>query len=78
MYPKFKKNYSETTLLFAKKKLLDEIIFDVLPLRVYCHLFYCNRGFNVVNKCSYCTRFYVPKSCTSDCLDNKFTFHTIF
>ena len=53
-------------------------LFDVLPLRVYCHLFYCNRGFNVVNKCSYCKRFYVPKSCTSDCLDNKFTFHTIF
>lgn len=53
-------------------------LFDGLPLRVYCHLFYCNRGFNVVNKCSYSIRFYVPKSCTSNYLENKFTFRGSF
>ena len=48
---KFKNNYSEITFLLVKKKLLDEIIFDVLPLKIYCHLFYCDKGFNAVNIC---------------------------
>lgn len=60
------------------KKILDDIIFDILPLKTYCHLFYCNRGFDVVNKCYFCTRFYVPSSVRSCDLVKKFTFHLDF
>ena len=66
LYDKFKKNYSDTAFLLMKKKLPDEIVFDLLPLKIYCHLFYCHRGFDVVNKRSYCTRFYVPHRCLPD------------
>ena len=50
----------------------------MLPLQIYCHLFYCYRGFNVVNKCLHCTSFFIPNGCISNYLDKKFTFHRDF
>ena len=27
--------------------------------RIFCYLFHCKRGLNVVNRCQYCTRLFV-------------------
>ena len=60
---------------------LKEIVYDILPFQIYCHLFHCLRGFNVVNRCQYRTKFYFQSVPLSAFLDRKFTsifFHEEF
>ena len=45
---------------------------------MYCHLFHCFRGLNVVNRCQYFTRFYVQSIPLYKLLDDKFSFKRNF
>ena len=38
---------------------INDLIYEMSLLRVYCHLFHCKRGFNLVNRCQYCASFFV-------------------
>ena len=50
---------------------MSDIIFETLPLSVYNHMFNCNWGFYVYNKCTFCTRFHVRERALSDDLNQK-------
>ena len=71
---KCKNYFDEEGFLLVKQKLLDDILFLILPFRNFHHLFYCNRGFYVHNKCVFCTRFHVREIHLSDYLNNSFTY----
>lgn len=73
----YQKKCSTYTFALLKSKLKD-IVFDVLPLKTYCHLFHCCHRFNAFNKCNYCTRFYVNDIKMFNVLDNRFTFDRNF
>ena len=62
-------------MLIVKKKLLSNVIFDTLAFRVYDHFFNCNRGFCVLNKCNFCTRFHVKDKALSDFLNEELMFN---
>ena len=70
-----KKNFDEDLMLIVKTKLLSDVIFDRLPFRVYDHFFNCNRGFYVLNKCNFCTRFHVKEKALSDFLNEELMFN---
>ena len=53
---------------------MGEILFDMLPFRIFHHLFYCNRGFYVCNKFVYCARFQVRDKYISSYLNDKFSY----
>ena len=53
------------------KKILSDIIFKTLPFFVYNHMFNCNRGFYVYNKCTFYNRFHVRERALSDFLNQK-------
>ena len=53
---------------------MSDIIFETLPFRVYNHMFNCNRGFYVYNKCIFCTRFHVREKALYDFLSQKLVF----
>ena len=71
---KFMNYFDEDNFLLVKKKLLDDILFETLPFRIFHHLFYCNRGFYVHDKCVFCTIFHVREGYLSDYLNNSFTY----
>ena len=65
---KNKKKYEKKKIIKKKKKKkkkMSDIIFEMLPFRVYNHLFYCCRGFYFYNKCTFCTRFQVKEALSS-------------
>ena len=65
---KLQKYFDKDTMLIVKKKKkkkMSDIIFEMLPFRVYNHLFYCCRGFYFYNKCTFCTRFQVKEALSS-------------
>lgn len=45
----------EDIRLIFRKKLLSAFIFDVLPFPIYDHLFNCDRGSYIKNRCNFCT-----------------------
>ena len=55
--------------------MLSDIVHDLLPFRIYCDLFYCKRGFNIIGRCQYCTRFFVDSPRTSCDMEKNLTFH---
>ena len=65
--------------------LKDEFGYDIRPYvflsirclisdLIYCHLFHRKRGFNVVNRCQYCTRFAVDSTRLSCIIQKEFCF----
>ena len=64
----------EDLMLVVKKKIMNELIFEILPFRIFHHLFYCNRGFYMNNKCVFRTRFHVRERLFSDFLNQKLKF----
>lgn len=78
LHEKFDKICLETTFLYINKKLRDKVMFNILLLKIYCHLFCCCRGFNSVNKYFYCSRFCVNSENISHKLDKKFSFNRSF
>ena len=73
---KFKHDFEENVFLLVKKmkKTLDDILFEILPFRIFYHLFYCHKGFYVFDKCVFCTKFHVRKRHLSDYLNNALTY----
>ena len=55
------KFFDRDLILPFKKKLLSDVIFDMLLFRVYDHFFNCHRGFYVHNRCNFCTKFVVKE-----------------
>ena len=53
------------------KKILSDIIFEMLLFHVYNHMLNCNGGFYAYNKCTYCTRFHVRERALYDFLNQK-------
>ena len=56
----------ETLFCRLKETIFSDIIFEILPFRVHCHLFNCSRSYYDYNKCTFCTRFYVREKNLSD------------
>ena len=50
---------------------MSDIIFKTLPFFVYNHMFNCNRGFYVYNKCTFYSRIHVRERALSDFLNQK-------
>lgn len=61
-------------MFVVRKKIMVDLIFEILSFRIFHHLFYCNRGFYVYNKYVFGTRFHVRERNLSDFLNQKFTF----
>ena len=34
--------------------MLSDIVHNLLPFKIYCDLFYCKHGFNIIGRCQYC------------------------
>ena len=41
--PRYKNYLDEDVFFLVKKKLLDDILVEMLPFRIFHYLFYCNR-----------------------------------
>ena len=54
--------------------ILSDIIRVLSPFKIYCHLFYCKRGFNVAGRCQYCTRFFVDSPRTLSDIERNMTY----
>ena len=66
------KDHEDTIL--SNKTLLSDIIFEILPFRVYDHLFNCCRNCSSKNKYVFCTRFHVRERAVSDFLNKTLLF----
>ena len=71
---RLRKYFDEDLMFVVRKKIMVDLIFEILSFRIFHHLFYCNRGFYVYNKYVFGTRFHVRERNLSDFLNHKFTF----
>ena len=55
--------------------MISDIVESLSPFGIFCHLFYCKRGFTVVGKCQYCTHFFVDSHRTSHDIGRNLTFN---
>ena len=76
-WPVMGKKFNTHTFACVHAKL-KEIVYLILPFQIYYHLFHCLHGFDVVNRCQYCTRFNVQSVPLSKFLGRKFTFKLDF
>ena len=53
---------------------INDLVYEMSPLRVYCHLFHSKRGFNVVNRCQYRRRFFVDDVSLSSHMEKMLSF----
>ena len=68
-------NYlGEDLRLICRKKLLSGVIFDVLTFRIYNHLFNCDIGFYINNRCNLCAKFFSRDTKISAFLDKSVRF----
>ena len=51
--------YFKPYVFLSIRCLISDLICKMTSFRAYCYLFHCKRGFNVVNRCQYCTHFFV-------------------
>ena len=53
------KYFGQDLMFVVRKKITNDLIFEILLFRIFYHLFYCDRGFYLYNKCVFCTRLQV-------------------
>ena len=51
---------------------ISDLVKELYPFRIFCHLLYFKRGFNVVNRCQYCTRCFVETARISCDIERNF------
>ena len=51
---------------------LEKIVYDLLPIKIFCHCFFCMRGSKNVGKCDVCSRFFVDDSEIASKIDQRF------
>ena len=61
----------EDLLLRAKDIILKNLFFDILPSRVWNHMWYCSRSYYCSSLCLYCTRVCINHRGVSDLVNNK-------
>ena len=49
-------------IVLSVKCLISDLMFEMTHFRVFCHVFHCKRGFNIVDRCQCCTCFFVDSS----------------
>lgn len=57
--------------LKVKEFLLSEVYYQILPFRVWNHLFFCERPQFCVDMCRSCTKFYVSNKRISDHINDN-------
>ena len=45
------KYFGQDLMFIARKKITNDLIFEILPFRIFHHLFYCDRGFYILLFC---------------------------
>ena len=72
---RLEKFLGEDLKLIFRKKLLPGVIFDVLLFRIYYnHLFNCDIGFYINNRCNLCAKFFARDTKISVFLDKRLRF----
>ena len=66
-----KEYVNEENFFLAKNVLMDKLYYSVLPLRVWNHLYLCERSQYMANMCRYCTKLYIKNKKISDHINNK-------
>ena len=63
IHKKFKEAVVKNSYVFSIIDLtLKIMVFELLPFKIYCHIFFWQRGWTTANKCNICTRFFVDDS----------------
>ena len=52
---------------------LKKVVFELIPFKIYCHTFFCQRGWTTANKCNICNRFFIDDSDLGTKFDRAFT-----
>ena len=52
--------------------LLEEIVYDMIPFKIFCHYFYCWRGSKTAGKCGVCGRFFIDNNDIVKKIDREF------
>ena len=67
-----KKNFDdEDFFLRVKDVILKNLLFDILPFRVWNHMWYCSRSYYCSSMFLYCTRVCINHRGVSDLVNNK-------
>ena len=67
-----KKNFDdEDFFLRVKDVILKNLLFDILPFRVWNHMWYCSRSYYCSSIFLYCTRVCINHRGVSDLVNNK-------
>ena len=61
-------------VLLSGRCSINDLVYEISLLRIYFHLFHCKRGFNVVNRCQYCTRYFVGDVSLLKYIEKKLSF----
>ena len=63
IHKKFKEAVVKNSYVFSIIDLtLKIMVFELLPFKIYCHIFFWQSGWTTANKCNICTRFFVDDS----------------
>lgn len=61
-------------VLLSGRCSINDLVYEISLLRIYFHLFHCKRGFNIVNRCQYCTRYFVVDVSLLKYIEKKLSF----
>ena len=74
IHKKFKEAVAKNSYVFSIIDLtLIKVVFEFLPFKIYCHIFFCRRGWTTANKCNICIRFFDDGSDAGTKIDKAFT-----
>ena len=63
--------FDEDTFSDQKNFIMGNLIFNMLPFRVFNHLFSCSRSYYCSDVCLFCTRFNVKQKKAYDYINKK-------
>ena len=56
----FEKDINERSFVFSVvETILKDVVFELLPFRIYNHLFFCLKGNRMIAKCKLCSRIFI-------------------
>ena len=68
-------SYFKPYVFLSIRCLISDLTWKMTSFREYRHLFFCKRGFNVLNRCQCCTRFYVDSVRLSCAIQKSLSFN---
>ena len=67
-------NCIKSHVFLSARCRISDLVYEMSPLKIYCHLFHCIRGFNVVNRCQYRTKTFADDVSLSSHIEKKLSF----